>query len=190
VLKASNLKKGNIVRLNGQPYQVKQLEVQTPAARGANTLYKVRLAAIPSGQKLDQTFKGTDTLEEMELERRPVSFLFRERDLYTFMDLENYEQYTLSEGNLEDQRQWLNEGLEGLTALLLNGHIIAVELPVAVTLEIVETAPVIKGATAMNRNKPAQLSNGVTVQVPEYLSAGEMVRVNTDTGKFMSRAKD
>jgi elongation factor P len=189
VLKAANLRKGNIVLIGGQPYQVKQLDVQTPSARGANTLYKVRFAAIPSGQKLDQTFKGNDILEEMELERRPVSFLYREQSLYTFMDSENFEQYTLSVESLEDQVPWLTEGLEGITALLLNGGIIAIELPSSVDLEITQTAPVIKGATATNRNKPAVLSNGITVLVPEYLSAGEVVRVNTESGKFMSRTK-
>lgn len=189
MLKASNLKKGNIVLINGHPYQTKLIDVQTPSARGANTLYKVRFAAIPSGQKLEQSFKGNDTLDEVDLERRPVNFLYRERDFLTFMDTDNYEQYTLGEELLGEQTHWLSEGLEGITALLLGSSIIAVELPASVDLAIAETAPVIKGATATNRNKPAVLSNGVTVQVPEYLAAGEVVRINTETVRFMSRVK-
>ncbi|MDP4978606.1 MAG: elongation factor P-like protein YeiP [Desulfobacterales bacterium] len=190
MLKASNLKKGNIVLINGHPYQAKQIDVQTPSARGANTLYKVRFAAIPSGQKLEQAFKGNDTLDEVDLERRPINFLYKDRDFFTFMDTDNYEQYTLAEELLGEQALWLSEGLEGITALLLSGNIIAIELPASVDLEIAETAPVIKGATATNRNKPAVLSNGVTVLVPEYLAAGEVVRINIELVRFMSRVKE
>jgi elongation factor P len=187
--KACNLRKGNIIKIKDQPHQVKQIDVQTPSARGANTLYKVRFAAIPGGQKLDQTYKGNDFLEEMELERRPVSYLYRDQDMYNFMDSENYEQYTLSKESLAEQLPWLVDGLEGITALLLDGHILCIELPAAMDLEIQQTAPAIKGATATNRNKPATLTNGQVVQVPEYLEIGEVIRVNTETGTYMSRAK-
>ncbi len=187
--KACNLKKGNVIQINGRPYRVKTIDVHTPSARGGNTLYKVRFSEIPSGQKLDQTFKGNDNLEEMELEKRSTSYIFREQDMYTFMDSENYEQYTLSSESMEDQVQWLSEGMEGIMALLLDGHMMCIELPSSVELEIIETAPVIKGATATNRNKPATLSNDHTVQVPEYLSTGDVIQVNTETGGFMSRVK-
>ena len=190
MLKASNLRKGNIVSINGQPHQVKDIKVQTPAARGATTLYKVRYAAVPSGQKYEQTYKGNDSLEEMELERRPVSFLYNDPDNYTFMDSENYEQYVLPAESIEEQSVWLVDGMEGITALLLNGQMIAIELPASIDMAIVETPPVIKGATATNRNKPAVLENGVTVKVPEYLSEGEVIKVNTETGAFMGRVKD
>ncbi|MCU0557571.1 MAG: elongation factor P-like protein YeiP [Desulfobacterales bacterium] len=187
--KACNLSKGQIVQINDHPFQVVHIDVQTPSARGANTLYKVRLSGVTSGQRLEQTYKGNDFLEEMELERRPCSYLYRDGNFFTFMDMASYEQHTLSEDNLEGQTQWLIDGLDGITALLLNGRIIAVELPATMDLAIVETAPAIKGASATNRNKPATLSNGVTVLVPEYLAEGEIIRVNTQTAKFMSRAK-
>ncbi len=187
--KACNLQKGNIIQINGNPYQVKKIEVQAPSARGANTLYKVRLAGIPSGQKLNQSFKGNDFLEEMELLRRHVSYIFREQEMYTFMDSENYEQYTLHSDSMESQVQWLSDGLEGISALLLEGRIMAIELPPSVELEVTETAPAIKGATVTNRTKTATLSNGHNVQVPEYLITGNIVQVNTETGEYMSRVK-
>ena len=187
--KACNLQKGNVVSINAQPYQVKNIEVHIPSARGANTLYKVRFNNVSTGQKLDETYKGNDVLEELDLERRPSSFLYKDQSLYTFMDSENYEQYTLSKEYLGEQVQWLEDGLEGITVLLLNGNPLCIELPAAMDLEISETAPALKGASATNRTKPATLVNGVVVQVPEYLAAGEVIRVNTETGKFMSRAK-
>jgi elongation factor P len=189
MLKASNLKKGNVVEINGQPYQTKHIETKSPSARGANTLYKVRYANLLSGQKLEQTYKGNDALEEMELERRPASYLYNDASGYTFMDLENYEQYTLTVESLENQIPWLVDGMEGITAFLLNGHVVAIELPSTIDMAIVETEPVVKGATATNRNKPAILENGETVMVPEYLSEGEVIKVNLETGKYMSRAK-
>lgn len=187
--KASNLQKGNIVNIDNHPYQVKQIDVHTPSARGANTLYKVRFASLLSGQKLDQTYKGNDALEEMVVDKRKVSFLFRDQNLYTFMDSENYEQYTLSEESIADQIPWLIDGLEDITTLLRDGNPLCIELPATIDLEIVETAPAIKGATATNRNKPAELSNGVSVLVPDYMTAGEMIRVNTETGQYMTRVK-
>jgi elongation factor P len=189
VPKASSLKRGNIVNIDNHPYQVKQIEVHTPSARGANTLYKVRYASLISGQKLDQTHKGNDTLEEMVVDKRRVSFLYRDQNLYTFMDSENYEQYSLSEETLEDQVQWLIDGLENITILIRDGHPLCIELPQSIDLEIVDTAPAIKGATATNRNKPATLANGVSVLVPEYMTAGEIIRVNPESGQYMSRVK-
>ena len=111
--KASNLQKGHIINIDDHPYQVKQIDVHTPSARGANTLYKVRYASLITGQKLDQTYKGNDLLEEMVVDKRRVSFLYQDQNFFTFMDSENYEQYTLSEEALEDQTQWLVDGLEG-----------------------------------------------------------------------------
>lgn len=187
--KVSTLQKGNVINIDNDPYRVKQIDVHTPSARGANTLYKVRFASLISGQKLDKTYKGNDTLEEMVVDKRKVSFLFRDQNLYTFMDSENYEQYTLSEESIEEQIPWLIDGLEGITALLRQGNPLCIELPATIDLEIVDTAPAIKGATATNRNKPAELSNGVSVLVPEYMTAGETIRVNTETGQYMTRVK-
>ncbi len=188
-MKASQLKKGNVINLNGQPYQVIQIDISTPTARGGNTLYRVRFKGITSGQNLEQSYKGNDNLDEMSLDRRQVSFLYADQENFHFMDSENYEQYGLYAEQVGDQQDWLSENMEGIIALLLDGHVVGIELPANVELEIKETAPVIKGATATNRNKPATLSNGRVVQVPEYMSHGERVRVNTETGKFMSRVK-
>ena len=186
--KASSLKKGDIVRIEGGIYAVREIEVQTPSARGTATLYKVRFQHVTTRQKLDLTFKGLEMLEEADLARRSASFLYRDRDEFVFMDAEDYGQHTLAREQLGDQADWLTEGMEGLTLLLLDGFPLSVELPAAVELEIVDTPPAIKGATATNRTKPAVLANGVEIQVPDYLTSGERVRVNTQTGKFMSRA--
>ena len=187
--KASELKKGQVIRIGGNPYQAQHIEVQTPSARGANTLYKVRFQGVTTGQKLEQTYKGNDFLEDMEVMRRPVSYLYSDRESYVFMDSENFEQYNLNEKQLGDQVKWLVDGISGIYVLLSDGAVLSIELPGFIDLEIVDTAPAIKGATVTNRNKSATLANGVVIQVPEYLQAGEIVRVNTETGKYLSRSK-
>ncbi len=187
--KASNLKKGNIVKIGNQPFLVKQIDVHTPTARGANTLYRVRFISLITGQKLDQTLKGNDMLEEMTVSKRQTSYLYRDQDMHTFMDSENFEQYTMSSEAIEGQLPWLEEGMEGIMVLLHEGQPLSIEIPLTIDLEIVSTAPSIKGASVTNRNKPAELSNGITVLVPEYMASGEMIRVNTETGEYMSRVK-
>jgi elongation factor P len=100
----------------------------------------------------------------------------------------DYSQYTLDADVLEEQMGYITEDLEGMIALLVDGEIVGIEIPQNVTLEIVETAPGIKGASATARTKPATLSTGIEIQVPEYLETGERIKVSTTNAKFLSRA--
>jgi elongation factor P len=186
--KASDLKRGSVVAINGQPYIVNQIDMKAPSSRGANTLYKVRFNHAQSKQKLDETYKGEDFLEDIDLERRQCQYSYRDGDLLVFMDDEDYSQYSLSEESLGEQALYVTEGLQGIMGLLVDGQIIGVELPQSVVLEIVDTAPGIKGASASARSKPATCSTGLVIQVPEYLDVGERVKVNTQEARYMSRA--
>lgn len=188
VAKASEFKKGMVVEVNGEPHIVKQIEVRNPSSRGASTLYKVRFNNLKTGQKLDESLKGDDLFKEADYARAKVQFSYVDGDNYVFMNAEDYSQYTLSSEDLEDQIGYLTDGLEGIVALLVDDEVIAIELPSSVVMEIVETTPAIKGATASARTKTAKLTTGIEIQVPEYLETGEMVKVNTETGKFMSRS--
>jgi len=89
---------------------------------------------------------------------------------------------------IKDELVWITDGMEDLVALIIDGNMVSIEIPLTLVFEISETTPGIKGASATARTKPAILSNGVDIQIPEYLEAGEMVKVNTETKKFMSRA--
>jgi len=186
--KASDLKKGMVVEINGVPHVVKQVEVRSPSSRGASTLYKVRFNNLKTGQKLDESLKGDDFFKDADCVRAKVQFSYIDGDNYIFMDMEDYTQYSISGDELDEQKGYLTEGLEGIVALLIDDAVLAIELPGSVVLQIVETAPGIKGATATGRTKPARLSTGIEVQVPEYLETDELIKVNTLTGKFMSRA--
>jgi len=186
--KASELKRGAIVEIDGAPYIVAEVEVKTPSSRSGTTLYKIRFRNLQTKQKRDESLKGEDVFNPIDFERREVQFSYKDGSQYVFMDNEDYSQYLLDEDALGDQVDYLQEGLSGIMALLVEGQIVGIELPPSVTLEVVETAPPLKAASATARTKSARLSTGLEIQVPEYLGTGEMVRVSTETGKFVSRA--
>ncbi len=186
--KASDLKRGMVVEIDDTPHVVKQVEAKSPSSRGASTLYKIRFSNLLTGQKLDQSYKGDDLLKETDCQRILVQFSYQEGESYYFMSSEDYTQYGLDREALEGQLGYLTDGLEGIFALIREGVILGIELPQSVILTIEETAPAIKGATATGRTKSALLSSGLEVQVPEYLESGERIKLNTVTGKYMSRA--
>ncbi len=104
------------------------------------------------------------------------------------MHQETYEQYSLNLDDLQGQIEYITEGLEGIIMLLLEDVALGIELPTAIVMEVIDTPPAMKGASATNRTKPAKLTTGLEIQVPEYIESGEIIKVNSDTGKFMSRA--
>jgi len=186
--KACDLKKGNVVEINNESYMVKHIDVRSPTARGAVTLYKIRFSNIKTRQKYEESFKGNDMLNEVVLLRRPVQYLYPDGVLHVFMDSQEYSQYMIEEEAIQDELVWITDGMEGLLALIIDENMVSIEIPTTLVFEIIETAPGIKGASASARTKPATLSNGVEIQIPEYLGVGEKIKVNTETKKFMSRA--
>jgi elongation factor P len=188
MIKACDLANKAVIRFNGIPHIVENIQVQTPSARGAATLYKVRFRNIQSRAKLDKTFRGDDPLDSCEVERREVQFLYAQDDRYEFMDMADYSQFAMSREDIEDAVPFLVENMEGISSFVSDDKVIGIEMPAVVELDVVECDPSIKGASATARTKPAKLSTGHMIQVPEYMSAGERVRVDTRSGKFVSRA--
>jgi len=155
VPKASELKRGQIVELADEPYIVKQVDCKSPSSRGASTLYKIRFVHAKTKQKRDESLKGEDFLRDADCLRVQVQFSYKDGDDYCFMNLDDYSQYSLPATELVDESPLLTEGLEGIYALIIDGAIAGIELPQFVELEIVETDPAIKGASATNRTKPS-----------------------------------
>jgi elongation factor P len=186
--KAGDLKRGMVVEINGAPHIVKNVDVKSPSSRGASTLYKIRFNNVKTGQKHDESLKGDDFFKDVDLVRAKVQFSYIDGENYIFMNIDDYSQYSLNKEALDEQVYFLTEGLEGIVALLVDDEILGIELPAAVVLEVLETPPAIKGSSASSRTKTARLSTGAEIQVPEYLETGELIKVNTETGKFMSRA--
>lgn len=187
--KANEVKKGEAISYNNKLLLVKEIDVQSPSARGASTLYKMRFTDIKTGLKVEERFKGDDVLETFDLMRRPVSFSYIDGDDYIFMDNEDFSSYYFKHNQIEDELLFIpEEGLLGMQVLLANDEVIALELPQTVDLLITETAPGIKGASASARTKPATFSTGLTIQVPEYIENGEKVKIHVTEKRYMSRA--
>lgn len=187
-MKAHELKRGNVVEYNGVTYSVRGVERSAPTGRGGNTTYRFALYSVPGGSKLDLSLRADDDLPEVDLTRRTATFSYREGDNFMFMDAEDYTQYLLGPDTVGELAGYITDGLEDCQVMIKDETPISLALPQHVVLEVVETAPELKGATATKRPKPAILNTGIEIQVPEYIVTGEKIRVSTETGEFAGRA--
>jgi elongation factor P len=188
MLSPSDFKKGAIVEIDGVPCRIEKVVVQTPSSRGATTIYKVRARNLKTKQKVDKSFRGGDMVPEPNFERRPVQHLYKDGDSAHFMDTKDYNQFFIPLSELEEEAGYLVDNLEGITALLVDGEVIGIDLPLVVEMAIAECDPAFKGNSATARTKSATLASGLVIQIPEHLSMGEVVRVEVATGKFVGRA--
>lgn len=185
---AKDIKNGMIVNYNDAPCLIQSTHVQSPSARGGATLYKYRARNLVTKQKVDIVLKGGESLAEADFAKRSVKFMYADATQMHFLDQEDYNQYSVNLPDLESEAPYITESLEGIQALIYNDQCVGVQLPTSVELKVIECDPGVKGNSATSRSKPAKLETGLIVQVPEYLSQGEMVKVDTRTGEFLSRA--
>lgn len=185
---AKEIKPGTVVNYNTLPHLIEGMMVQSPSARGGATLYKFRARNLISKQKMDITLKGTESLDEADFERRDVTFMYADNESAHFLDGVDYNQYTLTREEVASELPYITEGLQGMLAMIYNEQCVGIQLPTAVDLKITQCDPAVKGNSATSRTKPATLETGLNVHIPEYLKEGEMVRVDTRTGDFLSRA--
>ncbi len=186
--KACDLKRGDIVAIETVPHIVEELKISTPSARGASSLYHFRLRNLRSKAKLDRTCKGDDQFTACHFERKPIQFSYAQNDEITFMDLNDFSEITFRQEDIQNEWLYITEDLEGVVALFSDGKALGLELPPVAELKVVKCDPSIRGASATARTKPATVSTGLQVQVPEYLSSGEIIRVDTRSGQFLGRA--
>lgn len=186
--KACELKKGSIIGIKNLPYEVESLSVTTPSARGAASIYHFRFRNLVDATKQDVSCHGDDQFDEIDLETRAVQYLYQQDGVYTFMDVESFEQFELNASQVEQQIPYLVEDMEGIDAMLTDGRVIAIKLPPKVVLKVTQTDPVLKGASVTSRGKTAIVQTGLKVMVPEYLTEGEDIVVDTATGEYVQRA--
>ena len=180
---AKEIKTGTIVNYNDAPCIIETISVQSPSARGAATFYKYRARNLMTKQKVDITLRSGESLDEADFQRRPVKYLYADGTSLVFMDNENFEQYPLPREVVEDEAQYLTEDLEGVFVLIYNDQPVGIQVPSTVELKVIQCDPGIKGNSATSRTKPATLETGLMVQVQ-----GEVVKVDTRTGQYLSRA--
>lgn len=176
---------GNIVKYDGKLCRVVKTDHVTPGRRMA--VAHIQMKDIRTGIKYEQRYNSGQDVEKVTLESRKMQYLFASGDTYTFMDTTNYEQVEISADLIGDQTQWLSENME-VDVEFFEESPVSVTLPAKVEGEVLETDAVVKGQTASGSFKPAKLTNGATIQVPPYITAGERVIVNTTDGSFVQRA--
>lgn len=187
---ANELKRKMLIAVDGQPYTVIEVFFASPSARGASTMVRTRLRHLITDAVLEKSFKTSEKFEEPDVVLSPATFLYSDGDGYHFMDDESYEQFSLTEQQLGDERLYLKENLS-LQVRKYNGDPVSMQLPSTVDLTVTETEPGLRGDSASGgTTKSATLETGLQVRVPLFIKAGEVVRINTQTGDFVSRAKE
>jgi len=189
-MNAKEIKRGEVVVYNGAPCIIEGLNVQSPSARGAATLYKFRARNLVTKQKVDITLKGTESLDPADFQRREVKFLYSDADECVFMDTLDYNQYNMKKSDVAEEMQYITEELEGIRTLIYNDECVGIQVPSAVTLKVTKCDPAARGNSATSRSKPATLETGYEIQVPLFLEQGTKVKVDTRDGSYLGRVND
>ena len=185
MITVGELRKGIIVELDGELKQI--IDFQHIKMGRGSAQVRLKLRDLRGGHTTERTFQATEKFARARLDYRQMQYLYSDGDLYYFMDKENYEQMPLSKSQLGDTINYLKEGMS-LEVSSYKGELVAVELPITVELEVIDTEPGFKGDTATAGNKPATLETGLSIQVPLFVNKGDKIKVDTRTGKYLERA--
>ncbi len=182
----TDLKKGVVCQIDGRPYKVIDYS-QKVMGRGGS-IVNVKLRNLLDGSVVPKTFKGQEKIEPAEVNNKSVQFLYRDGDIFHFMDPETFEQFELSLDVVDSTADYLKDGVE-LTLQLFDGRVINVELPKNIYFEVTYTEDVVKGDTSSSVLKDATLETGLVIKVPAFIKQGDIVSVDTSTGDYRERKK-
>jgi len=179
----ADFKKGLKIEFDGQPYTIVDFQHVKPGKGGA--FVRTKLKHMRQGRVIDNTFRAGEKVELVDFEEKHMQYLYRD-DRYHFMDMETFDQISLSPEEVGDARDFLKENTE-VEILFIDGSPVTVELPTFMELAIVKTDPGIRGDTATGGSKPATLESGAVVQVPLFLNQGDIVKIDTRTAEYLGR---
>jgi len=183
----SEIKKGAVIRENGELWVVSEFQHVNPGKGAA--FVRCRVKNVKSGKTLEKTYKTSESVDLVDMEYRNMQYLYHDATGYAFMDSGTYEQVSMSDEDVGDQGKYLRDGME-VTLTVYEGQPISLQLPRKMTFKVAETAPAVKGDTASgNVTKEAKTDNGFMVHVPIFINEGDQIVVNTDTGEYVERAK-
>lgn len=186
MLKANELRKGKLISYEGELYTV---HTATHVAKGNKRSYiQTKLKAVKGGTLIDVRFSVDDRVETPFLDTKPFEYLYRDGDDFVLMDQATYDQIHVPADIMEGAELYL-KGNEVVMCGLVDGQVVTAELPNTVELKVIDTPPVVKGATATNQSKDATLETGLRIKVPPFIETGEVLRVDTRTGEYIERAK-
>ncbi len=184
-MRASDIRKGQAVRMEGKLFVVTNADHNTPGNLRAKVQFKLR--DVQKGTIQDKRVGATDDIEVVNLDRRQVEYLYSDNDGHWVMDLETYDQQAIPKDVFGNDILYLKPNTQ-LQAEFFEGKVVSYELPKTVELKVTDTPPGIKGATATNQQKDATLETGLKTRVPPFIEVGEVLRISTETGGYLSRA--
>lgn len=186
MIKAFDLKKGRVITWENDLWTVEDISIMSKG--NWRSYMQVRLKNLKTGRSSDTRMSTDDKIETPFVETKPFEYLYREGKDYVLMDQATFDQIHITEGIMGEATQYL-KGNEIVTCQFIDDRIVAVEMPNTVDLKVVDTPPVVKGATATNQTKEATLETGLRVKVPPFIEIGEMLRIDTRSGEYLERAK-
>lgn len=181
----ADFRNGMVLDIDGSLWAITYFQHVKPGKGGA--FVRTKLKNVLTGQVVDKTYRAGEKVTDVRLERRPVQYSYTDGVIYHFMDMQTFELIPIS-GDIigDDQLKYLKENME-CEGLVHDGHVISVELPFFVELEVVETDPGVRGDTAQGGTKPARLETGAVVQVPLFVETGDIVKVDRREDKYLTR---
>jgi elongation factor P len=185
-MRASEMRKGQTVKIDDKLYAIVDFQHVKLGKGGA--VYQTKLKSMADGTIQNIRLRSEETIEEAYLDKRTYEYLYSSGSEHVLMDITTYDQITLDDDAFGDGAKYLKPNSQLQVSMFENKPVI-VTLPNTVDLEITDTPPEIKGATATNQNKPATLETGLVVQVPPFIKTGELIRVDTRTGEYVTRVK-
>jgi len=186
-LSITDLKKGTLFQLDGEPYRVVDYN-QKVMGRGGS-IVNVRIKSLIDGKVLDKTFKGNEQLDSADVTNQSVQYLYNDGNTYYFMNEETFEQFEVSSDLVGDSAGYMKEG-DRLQLQFFDGRPISVELPKNVPLKVTYTENVVKGDTTSSVTKDATLETGIVIKVPAFIKQGDVISVDTTTGAYRERVKE
>lgn len=186
MISTSDFRKGSKIEYKGDPYEIVDFQHVKIGRGGA--FVRTKLKGLKSGKIIEESFNSGDKFAKANLEAKETQYLYSQDGLYYFMDMVTYEQMPLTEEQLGQAKQFLKENMN-VEVLYYNENPLAIEVPMFVELEVVETEPGFKGDTASGGSKPAKLETGVEIKVPFHINTGDIIKVDTRDAKYMERIK-
>ena len=185
MISAGDFRKGITFEINGEPHVVLDFQHVKPGKGAA--FVRTKLKNIINGGVVEKTFRPTEKFPQARIDRKDMQYLYSDGDLFTFMDMETYDQVALNAETVGDTLKFVKEN-EICKVCSHNGSVFAVEPPLFVELEITDTEPGFKGDTATGASKPATVETGAVVYVPLFVNQGDKIKIDTRTGDYLSRA--
>lgn len=182
---ANDIRKGQVIKFNGEPHLVMETMHRTPG--NLRAFVQIKMRNLRYGKALDQRFASTDSMEVLPTEQKTLEFSYADRDSFAFMDPETFETVELPATLIGDYKNYLTANGK-VDILYVEDKPLTIELPATVTLKVTESADGVKGDTASNVQKPATMETGLVVQVPLFIKEGEIIKVSTADGTYMGRA--